>query len=110
MSYFRTTQAPYSVFFVQVASHYAGHFLARALPARPIRIPGIRWSFSMNPGPWSIKEYILITVTAASGATYNLGYTPIVLAELYYGERMNLGVAIFFMFSIVWIGYAFAAL
>ena len=49
-------------------------------------------------------------MTAASGATYNLGYTPIVLAELYYGERMNPGVAIFFMFSIVWIGYAFAAL
>lgn len=110
MSYFRTTQAPYSVFFVQVASHYAGHFLARVLPTRAIRIPGICWSFTMNPGPWSIKEHVLITITAASGATYNLGYTPIVLAELYYGERMNPGVAIFFMFSIVWIGYAFAAL
>lgn len=110
MSYFRTTQAPYSVFFVQIASHYAGHFLARVLPARPIRVPGIRWSFSMNPAPWSIKEHVLITVTAASGATYNLGYTPIVLAELYYGERMNPAVAVFFMFAIVWIGYAFAAL
>lgn len=64
----------------------------------------------MNPGPWSIKEHVLITVTAASGATYNLGYTPIVLAELYYGERMNPAVAFFFMFSIVWIGYTFAAL
>ena len=110
MSYFRTTQAPYSVFFVQIASHYAGHFLARVLPARPIRVPGLRWSFSMNPAPWSIKEHVLITVTAASGATYNLGYTPIVLAELYYGERMNPAVAVFFMFAIVWIGYAFAAL
>lgn len=110
MSYFRTTQAPYSVFFVQIASHYAGHFLARVLPTRPIRVPGTRWSFSMNPGPWSIKEHVLITVTAASGATYDLGYTPIVLAELYYGQRINPAVAIFFMFSIVWIGYAFAAL
>jgi OPT family small oligopeptide transporter len=110
MSYFRTTKAPYSVFFVQIACHYAGHFLARTLPAWNIRVPGTSWGFSLNPGPWSIKEHVLVTVTAASGATYNLGYAPIVLAELWYGERINPAVAIFFMLSIVWIGYAFAAL
>ncbi|KAJ5693293.1 hypothetical protein N7462_002716 [Penicillium macrosclerotiorum] len=110
MSYFRTTQAPYSVFFVQIACHYAGHFLARTLPAWNIRVPGTTWGFSLNPGPWSIKEHVLVTVTAASGATYNLGYAPIVLAELWYGERINPAVAIFFMLAIVWTGYAFAAL
>lgn len=110
MSYFRTTKAPYSVFFVQIACHYAGHFLARTLPAWNIRLPGTDWSFSLNPGPWSIKEHVLVTVTAASGATYNLGYAPIVLAELWYGERIQPAVAIFFMWAIVWTGYAFAAL
>lgn len=110
MSYFRTTKAPYSVFFVQIACHYAGHFLARVLPAWNIRVPGTSWGFSLNPAPWSIKEHVLVTVTAASGATYNMGYTPIVLAELWYGERINPAVAIFFMMAIVWIGYAFAAL
>lgn len=110
MSYFRTTKAPYSVFFVQIACHYAGHFLARVLPAWNIRVPGTGWGFSLNPAPWSIKEHVLVTVTAASGATYNMGYTPIVLAELWYGERINPAVAIFFMMAIVWIGYAFAAL
>lgn len=72
--------------------------------------PAYLGSFSMNSGPWNIEEHALITVTDASCATYNLGYTPIVLAELYYGERMNPAVAIFLMFSIVRIGYAFAAL
>jgi OPT family small oligopeptide transporter len=110
MSYFRTTKAPYSVFFVQIACHYAGHFLAKTLPAWNIRVPGTTWGFSLNPGPWSIKEHVLVTVTAASGATYNLGYAPIVLAELWYGERIHPAVAIFFMLAIVWIGYAFAAL
>ncbi|KAJ5937163.1 hypothetical protein N7454_004818 [Penicillium verhagenii] len=110
MSHFRTTSAPYSVFFVQIACHYVGHFLAKILPAWTIRLPGTKWSFSLNPGPWSIKEHVLVTVTAASGATYNLAYAPIVLAELWYGTRINPAVAIFFMLAIVWTGYSFAAL
>lgn len=110
MSYFRTTQAPYSIFFVQIACHYLGHFFARVLPAKVVRAPFTKWSFSLNPGPWSIKEHVLVTVTAASGATYNLGFYPISLAELYYGEKVHPAVAIFFMFAIVWIGYSFAAI
>ncbi|KAE8154891.1 OPT oligopeptide transporter protein-domain-containing protein [Aspergillus avenaceus] len=110
MSHFRTTQAPYSVFFVQIATHYVGHFFARVFPAWEVRVPFTKWSFNLNPGPWSSKEHVLVTLTAASGATYNLGYTPIALAELFYGEKLNPGVAIFFMFAIVWIGYAFAAI
>ncbi|KAJ6032456.1 hypothetical protein N7540_003188 [Penicillium herquei] len=108
MSHFRTTQAPYSVFFVQIACHYLGHFLAKVLPAWKIGLGS--WSLSLNPGPWSIKEHVLVTVTAASCATYNLGYGPIVLAELWYGTRIQPAVAIFFMWAIVWTGYSFAAL
>lgn len=110
MSHFRTTSAPYSVFFVQIACHYVGHFLAKVLPAKRITIPFTNIGFSLNPGPWSIKEHTLITITAASGATYNLGFTPIVLAELWYDEVINPAVTIFFMLSIVFAGYAMAAL
>ncbi|KAJ5764232.1 hypothetical protein N7533_002913 [Penicillium manginii] len=106
LSYFRTTSASYSVFFVQIACHYAGHFLARVLPAWTIRLPGTSRGFSLNPGPWSIKEHVL----QLRGATYNMGYAPIVLAELWYGNRIQPAVAIFFMLAIVWIGYSFAAL
>jgi hypothetical protein len=69
MNSFRTTYAPYSVFFVQIASNYVGVWLARVLPNRQIRIPFTKWTFNLNPGPWSIKEHVLVTVTAASGAT-----------------------------------------
>lgn len=50
MSHFRTTTAPYSVFFVQIACHYFGHFLARVLPAKRITIPFTNIGFSLNPG------------------------------------------------------------
>jgi hypothetical protein len=72
MSHFRTTYAPYSVLFVQIASNYAGLWLARILPATFVRVPFTNYGFNLNPGPWSIKEHVLVTISAASGATYNL--------------------------------------
>lgn len=107
---FRTTYAPYSVFFVQIASNYVGLWLARVLPDRKIGIPGTKWSFNMNPSPWSVKEHVLVTLTAASGATGNLATTPIAVGELYFNERLHPAAAIFFMWSIDAIGYAFAAI
>ena len=110
MSHYRTTYAPYSIFFVQLASSYVGDWWAKALPSRQVRIPFTQWGFNTNPGPFSVKEHVLITITAASGATYNLGYTPVSIAELYFGQRINPAVAIFFMWGIVWTGYSFAAI
>jgi hypothetical protein len=80
MSHYRTTQAPYSVFFVQIACHYVGHGLAKVLPAWQVNLP-FGYGFNLNPAPWSIKEHVLVTLTAASGATYNLGYTVSLLSK-----------------------------
>ncbi len=109
MSQYRTTQAPYSIFFVQICCHYAGHFLAERLPAWQVRLP-FGYGFNLNPAPWSIKEHVLVTLTAASGAISNLGYTPISIAALFYDTKIHPAVAIFFMLAIVWLGYAIAAL
>lgn len=110
MSHFRTTYAPYSIFFVQIASSYAGAWMADIVPAWNVRLPLTNWGFNLNPGPFSVKEHVLITITAASGATYNLGYAPVSMAELYFNQKVNPAVAIFFMWGIVWTGYSFAAI
>lgn len=75
-----------------------------------VRLLGTRWSFSLDPGFWNIKEHVLVTMTAASGAAYNLGYTLIVLAEFWYDEHIKPVLAIFFMLAIAWTGYSFAVL
>ncbi|RFU28729.1 hypothetical protein B7463_g7615, partial [Scytalidium lignicola] len=110
MSSFRTTYAPYSVFFVQIASNYVGIWLAKVLPSINVRIPFTRYGFNTNPGPWSTKEHVLVTISAASGATYNLAYAPVSIAELYFGITIHPAIAIFFMWSVVYTGYSFAAL
>ncbi|KAF2489538.1 putative OPT oligopeptide transporter [Lophium mytilinum] len=110
MGIYRTTASPYSILFVQVASHYVGLWLARILPAKTIRVPFTKWGFSLNPGPWNSKEHVLVTVTANSGATSNAAWTAISLAELYYGDKIPAAACIFFMWAIVYLGYAMAAL
>ena len=109
MSRYRTTFAPYSVFFVQIASSYVGVWLAAVLPAWKVKVPFTKYGFSLNPGPFSVKEHVLVTISAASGATYNLAFTPISMAELYFDITVHPAAAIFFMWAIVWVGYSYAA-
>lgn len=94
---------------MQICSNYVGIWLAKVLPAKTIRLLFGR-SFSLNPGPWGTKEHVLVTISAASGATYNLAYAPISTAELYFGITVHPAVAIFFMWSVVFTGYSFAAI
>lgn len=110
MSHYRTTSAAYSVFFVQIASNYFGIWLAKILPAKQIRLPFTSYGFNLNPGPWSTKEHVLVTISAASGATYNLAYAPVSIAELYFDEPFHPAVAVFFMWAVVITGYSFAAI
>lgn len=110
LSHYRTTYIPFSVFFTQVASNYIGIWMGEGLPAWEIRIPFTRWGFNLNPCPWGVKEHVLVTISAASGATYNLAFAPVTIAELFFGHRVNAGVAIVFMWSVVVTGYSFAAI
>ncbi len=110
LNMFRTTFAPYSIFFVQIAASYVGDWLARVLPSWEVRLPFTERCFSLNPGPFSVKEHVLVVIAAASGATYNLAWTPLSLSELYFGDSINPVIWIFFMWAIVWTGYSYAAL
>ncbi|GEQ72969.1 hypothetical protein JCM33374_g6657 [Metschnikowia sp. JCM 33374] len=108
LNFFRTTAAAYSIFFVQIAAHAAGEWMARTLPKRRVNL--YVFSFSLNPGPWSIKETALVTIAAKSGATGNLATNALALVELHFGTRVPPPIAILFMWAIVYIGYSYAAI
>ncbi|KAH3660378.1 hypothetical protein OGAPHI_006964 [Ogataea philodendri] len=108
MNSYRTTSAPYSILFVQFLCDPAGQWLAKVLPNKVVRIG--RFRFNLNPGPWSIKESVLVTLTAASGATGNQGTAGLSLAEVFYNRKVDPVVALTFMYCIVWTGYSFGAI
>lgn len=106
---YRTTSAPYSIFFVQIAAHWLGKLLARLLPEKEINFLNL-FKFNLNPGPWSIKETVMVTITANSGATGNLATTPISLAELHFDKSFHWFSCLLFMWAIVFVGYSYAAI
>ncbi|CAG8158002.1 unnamed protein product [Penicillium olsonii] len=79
LSYFRTTYAPFPVFFVILASDPLGRFLARVLP--DYRIPLGKYSFSLNPGPWSTKEHAIVGLAANAGSQGQWAMRPLLVED-----------------------------
>ncbi|KAH0784907.1 hypothetical protein KY290_004505 [Solanum tuberosum] len=59
---------------VQVATLPIGHFLATILPKTKFRLPGFGPRlFSLNPGPFNMKEHVLISIFANAGSAFGNG-------------------------------------
>ena len=66
----------------QIVTLPIGRFMARVLPTTTFVVPLTGWSFTLNPGPFTIKEHVLITIFANCGAggVYALSIVTIVKA------------------------------
>ena len=53
-------------------SYPMGIIMATVLPSKEFRIG--TYAFSLNPGPFSIKEHVLITIIAAAGGIFLSSY------------------------------------
>ena len=71
---YRTEPLVSSMISVQVRTLPIGRFMARALPRTTFRILwfGNR-QFSLNPGPFNMKEHVLISIFANAGARFGSG-------------------------------------
>lgn len=71
---YRTEPLIISMISVQVGTLPIGRFMARALPTTTFRIPGFGDRlFSLNPGPFNMKEHVLISIFANAGAAFGSG-------------------------------------
>ncbi|XP_009615074.1 oligopeptide transporter 4-like [Nicotiana tomentosiformis] len=63
-----------SMITAQVASLPLGRLMAKVLPTRKFHLPGFgSREFSLNPGPFSMKEHVLISIFANAGAGFGGG-------------------------------------
>lgn len=59
---------------VQIATLPIGRFMHAVLPGTQFRIPGCgKRLFSLNPGPFNMKEHVLITIFANAGSAFGNG-------------------------------------
>lgn len=84
---YRTEPLIITMISVQVATLPIGRFMANVLPTAKFKLPGFgSREFSLNPGPFNMKEHVLISIFAnagsgfGSGAAYAVGIVDIIKA------------------------------
>ncbi|CAG8477442.1 7851_t:CDS:10 [Funneliformis caledonium] len=104
--YFRSNGGGYSIFFVLLVSFVMGKWMAQALPIDEFRI--WNWRFTLNPGPFNIKEHVLIAVAAGAGGGSAYGTDIIAIQELFYNQHSGFIIGILLLLSTQMIGYGLA--
>ncbi|KMT00941.1 hypothetical protein BVRB_9g222060 isoform B [Beta vulgaris subsp. vulgaris] len=100
---------------VQVATLPLGHFLARILPETKFRIPGFGpRTFSLNPGPFNVKEHVLITIFANAGSAFGNGSAYAVgivnIIKAFYKRNISFLAAWILIITTQVLGYGWAGL
>lgn len=80
---------------VQVATLPLGRLMASALPAARFRLGGRE--FSLNPGPFNVKEHVLISIFANAGSAFGNGPAYAVgivnIIKAFYGRGISFEAA-----------------
>ncbi|KAG9295222.1 hypothetical protein G9A89_006203 [Geosiphon pyriformis] len=103
---FRTNRALFSLYFTLLGSFIIGKWMASALPTRKYRIRNCE--FSLNPGPFNIKENVCIVVAASSSSSGVYPGQIIAIQELFFDRKVSWVSGILFIISTNMLGYGIA--
>ncbi|KAA0038648.1 oligopeptide transporter 4-like [Cucumis melo var. makuwa] len=100
---------------VQVVSLPIGRFMAATLPTRKFRIPGFgSKEFSFNPGPFNMKEHVLITIFANAGSAFGSGSAYavgiITIIKVFYWRTISFFTSWLLVITTQVLGYGWAGL
>ncbi|KAF5730459.1 oligopeptide transporter 1-like [Tripterygium wilfordii] len=94
----------------QIIALPIGKLMARTLPKRDIRVPFTKWSFSLNPGPFNMKEHVLITIFAGCGANTAYAVHIITSVKAYYHRPLHPVAGMLLVQTTQLLGYGWAGL
>ncbi|KAL9334578.1 hypothetical protein Peur_071759 [Populus x canadensis] len=107
--WYRTQPMFISSISAQIAVVPLGHLMAKKLTTRKF-FEGTSWEFTMNPGPFNIKEHVLITIFANSGAGTVYATHILTAVKLYYKRKLTFVPALFVMITTQVLGFGWAGL
>ncbi|XP_021818053.1 oligopeptide transporter 1-like [Prunus avium] len=87
-----------------------GKLMAAVLPTTQFSVPFTKWSFSFNPGPFSMKEHVLITIFANSGSNSVYAVNIITIVKAYYHRSIHVMAAFLLAHTTQMLGYGWAGL
>ncbi|THU48677.1 hypothetical protein C4D60_Mb06t01530 [Musa balbisiana] len=77
----------------------AGKLMANMLPNKVIRMPYTNWSFSLNPGPFNLKEHV-VTAMLAGTASASAGFEILTMSKVFYHKDIPLLPAMLLVLSV----------
>jgi OPT family oligopeptide transporter len=86
---YRSNQLSIGSVTIQILVLPIGKFMAAKLPKKQVSIPFTKWSFSLNPGPFSMKEHVLITIFANCGAGGVYAVYIITITKAFYHKGLH---------------------
>ncbi|KAK7244641.1 hypothetical protein RIF29_39466 [Crotalaria pallida] len=107
---YRTNPLTISSVPAQIVTLPLGKLMAALLPTKPIRVPFTKWSFSMNPGPFHLKEHVLITIFASSGSSGVYAISIITIVKAFYHRSIHPVAAYLLALSTQMLGYGWAGI
>lgn len=107
--WYRTQPLIISSISAQIAVVPLGHLMARTITDR-VFFKGSKWEFTMNPGPFNIKEHVLITIFANSGAGTVYATHILSAVKLLYKRKLTFFPALLVMVTTQVLGFGWAGL
>ncbi|KAF9917394.1 hypothetical protein FBU30_000774 [Linnemannia zychae] len=104
--YLRQTQISIGYSVVALLSLPMGHFMARVLPTHQFNFFGFKFSF--NPGPFNIKEHVLIGTMVACNQGTAYAVDIVILQKLWYNNEKSFVAGMFLVLTTQITGFAFA--
>ena len=83
---FRQNPVDIPGFVIILVCYSLGNLMASMLPTKLVRVPRTKIMFSLNPGPFSIKEHILCVTIFSSGSGVPIA-TEVLAVTRYYFRR-----------------------
>ncbi|KAJ1881925.1 hypothetical protein LPJ57_001289 [Coemansia sp. RSA 486] len=106
--WFRENSLSLGGYVVQLLSFPLGYLLALILPKRKFNTFG--WQWSMNPGPFNIKEHVIISIFSGTSVGTAYGIDVVTIKRMWYKSDMGFGPSVLFILTSQIMGYSFAGL
>ncbi|KAK4711737.1 hypothetical protein R3W88_006250 [Solanum pinnatisectum] len=93
----------------QIAVVPLGHLMAKGINDR-VFFKGSKWEFTLNPGPFNVKEHVLITIFANSGAGNPYAIHVVSAVKLFYKQKLSFWVALIVIITTQVLGFGWAGI
>uniref|UniRef100_A0A0E0DW14 Oligopeptide transporter n=1 Tax=Oryza meridionalis TaxID=40149 RepID=A0A0E0DW14_9ORYZ len=93
----------------QIAVVPLGRLMAATLPEHAF-FRGRPWEFTLNPGPFNVKEHVLITIFANSGAGTVYAIHLITGIRVFYGKPLSFFISLLVVLTTQMLGFGWAGI